>query len=244
METLIKSCEINIYPDAETLAEAAARSIVAIAAEALRAREKFSIVLAGGSTPKSLYRLLASDQFKDEIEWRRALVFFGDERCVSPDSEQSNYRMASENLLSRISISPENVFRQRGEIEPEKAAAEYQEIIKENLGSPPQFDLVLLGVGDDGHTASLFPNSPALEETEKLVAANFVEKLNAYRLTLTLPAINSARNVIFLATGASKADAVKKIFSVETYDLPAGLVKPEDGHCRWFLDQSAAEYIR
>lgn len=244
MKTRTENCEIKVYPDRETLNEAAASFIVEIAARALRTNDKFSIVLSGGSTPESLYRMLASDRFKDKIEWTKTLVFFGDERCVAPDDAQSNYRMANENLLSKIPLPPENVFRPRGEIEPHEAATEYEAIVKKTLGARPRFDLILLGLGDDGHTASLFPDTRALSETERLVAANFVEKLNAFRLTLTFSAINSARNVIFLVAGASKAEALKKIFSAESFDSPAQRVKLRDGRCFWFLDRAAAEFIR
>jgi 6-phosphogluconolactonase len=243
MKASTKNCEVEIFPDVETLNEAAATLIVEIAAEALQAKDKFSIALAGGSTPEALYKLLASDKFENKIDWMKTLVFFGDERCVAPDDAESNYRMANAAMLARVSIAPENVFRLRGEIEPEKAAAEYEEIIKKTLGANAQLDLILLGMGDDGHTASLFPQTRALRETKKLVAANFVEKLNVNRLTLTFPAINSAKNVLFLATGAKKASMIKKVLSAETLDLPASLIKPENGNCFWFLDKEAAGLI-
>jgi 6-phosphogluconolactonase len=243
MKASRKNCEVEIFPNVETLNKNAASLIVEIATEILRTKDKFSIALAGGSTPESLYKLLASDEFKNKIDWTKTLVFFGDERCVAPDDAESNYRMANEALLSRVSIPPENVFRLRGEIEPEKAAAEYEAIIKKTLGENARFDLILLGMGDDGHTASLFPQTEALRETEKVVAANFVEKLKAKRLTLTFRAVNSAKNVLFLATGAKKASMIKKVLSVETIDLPSSLIKPENGSCRWFLDEEAASLI-
>jgi 6-phosphogluconolactonase len=243
MKASTKNCEVEIFPNVETLNAAAASLIVKIASDTLRAKDRFSIALAGGSTPESLYKLLASGEFKDKIDWTKTLVFFGDERCVAPADAESNYRMANEALLSRVSVPAENVFRLRGEIEAEKAAAEYEAIIKKTLGDDAPFDLILLGMGDDGHTASLFPQTAALRETEKLVAANFVEKLNANRLTLTFPAINAAKNVLFLATGAKKASTIKKVLSAETFDLPASLIKPENGDCRWFLDEEAAGLI-
>jgi 6-phosphogluconolactonase len=243
MKAPTKNCEIEIFPNAAALNEAAASLIVRIATEILQTRDKFSIALAGGSTPESLYELLASDEFKNKIDWSKTLVFFGDERCVAPGDAESNYRMANAALLSRVSILPENVFRLRGEIEPEKAAAEYEAIIKKNLSDGAPLDLILLGMGDDGHTASLFPQSAALRETEKLVAANFVEKLNANRLTLTFRAINSAKNVLFLVTGAKKAKTVKKVLAAEAIDLPAALIKPKNGNCFWFLDEEAAGQI-
>lgn len=240
MKISASNCGIEIFPDAETLNEAAASFIVTNAAEALRARDKFSLVLSGGSTPKALYERLASERFKNEIDWSKTRVFFGDERCVAPADAQSNYRMAHETLLSKISLPAKNVFRLCGEIEPENAAAEYERIIKKTLGANPRFDLILLGLGDDGHTASLFPQTKALGETERLVAANFVEKLDGFRLTLTFRAINAARNILFLAAGAAKAEVVKKVSAAPTFDLPASLIKPVKGNCRWFLDAAAA----
>jgi 6-phosphogluconolactonase len=244
MKAWMKNCEVEIFPDVETLNEAAASSIVEIAAHALNAKDKFSIALAGGSTPEALYNLLASEKFKNRLDWSKTLVFFGDERCVAPDAAESNYRMAHDALLARVSLPPENVFRLRGEIEPEKSAAEYEAIIKKTLGTGAQFDLILLGMGDDGHTASLFPNTKALRETEKLVAANRVEKLNANRLTLTFRAVNRAKNVLFLVAGAKKAEIVEKVFVGENANLPASLVKPKDGKCVWFLDENAASLLK
>ncbi|HEX8250511.1 MAG TPA: 6-phosphogluconolactonase [Pyrinomonadaceae bacterium] len=243
MKGSTKKCEVEIFPNLAALNQNAARLIVEIIAETLRAKDKFSIALAGGSTPESLYKLLASDAFKNKIDWTKTLVFFGDERCVVPLDAESNYRMVNAALLSRVSLPAENVFRLRGEIEPEKAAFEYEEIIKKALGENARFDLILLGIGDDGHTASLFPKTKALSETEKLVAANFVEKLNANRLTLTFRAINSAKNILFLVSGAKKAAMIKKVLAAETIDLPASLIKPENGSCRWFLDSEAAALI-
>jgi 6-phosphogluconolactonase len=243
MKASTKNCEVEIFPDGAALNEAAARLIVEIASQIRQTNDKFSVALAGGSTPESLYKLLASDKFKNKIDWTKTLVFFGDERAVAPDDAESNYRMANAAMLARVPLPKENIFRLRGEIEPEKAALEYEQTIKKTLGETARFDLILLGMGDDGHTASLFPQSRALRETEKLVAANYVEKLNANRLTLTFRAINRAKNVLFLATGAKKAETIKKVFSSETIDLPSSLIKPENGNCFWFLDKEAASLI-
>lgn len=243
MKLSAKNCEVEIFPDAETLSESAAELIVEIAAETLQTKNNFSIALSGGSTPKSLYQLLASDKLKNKIDWTQTLVFFSDERCVAPDDEQSNYRMANEALLSRVPLPPENVFRMRGEAEPEKAAVEYEEIIKKKLGANPRFDLILLGMGDDGHTASLFPETRAVRENKRLVAANLVEKLNSFRLTLTFPAINAARNILFLVAGAGKSEILNKVLHAESIDLPASLVKPEDGNCLWLLDKTASQSL-
>lgn len=243
MKSSAQNCEVKIFPDAAALNEGAASFIVKTAVEVLQTKDKFSVALSGGSTPKSLYALLASDKFKNEIDWRRTLVFFSDERCVPPDDEESNFRMAREALLSKIEIPDENIFRLRGELSPSEAAAEYETAIKKNLGENPAFDLILLGLGDDGHTASLFPETAALKENKNLVAENFIEKFNSYRLTLTFPVINSAAQVIFLVTGAKKAPMVKRVLSEKAFDLPASLVKPENGRCFWFLDEVAAKLL-
>lgn len=243
MKAGTKTCEVKIFPGVESLNRSAASLIVEIAAQSLAAKNNFSVALAGGSTPEALYRLLASEEFKNELDWSKTLVFFGDERCVAPDAAESNYRMANDALLARVPLPPENVFRLRGEIEPEKSAAEYESVIKKTLGARARFDLILLGMGDDGHTASLFPNTEAVCETEKLVAANRVEKLKARRLTLTFRAVNQAKNVLFLVAGAKKAEIVKKVLAGENANLPASLVKPVEGKCVWFLDAEAARLI-
>lgn len=242
MKSSARNCDVKIFSDGAALSEAAADFIAETATETLRSKDVFSIALSGGSTPKTLYELLASGKYANKIDWRKTLVFFSDERCVSPDDEQSNFRMANESMLSKIEIPPENVFRIRGEIAPSEAAAEYENSIKQSLGADPSFDLILLGLGDDGHTASLFPKTRALRETKKIVAANYVEKFDAFRLTLTFPAINSAAKVIFLVTGANKAATVKKVLSEESPDFPASLIKPR-GECVWFLDEAAASLL-
>lgn len=239
----MKDCEVKIFEDAEKLNTAAADFFVESAKKILSKQKNFSVALSGGSTPKSLYQLLASEQYKNKIEWQKVLMFFGDERCVSPENEQSNFRMANETLLSKITIPKENIFRLRGEIEPQKSAAEYEKKIKQTLGENPCFDLILLGLGDDAHTASLFPETDALDEISKLVIANFVAKFSAFRLTFTFPLINSAANILFLATGEKKSFAVKNVLTEKSEKFPASLVNPQEGKCFWFLDKPAASLI-
>jgi 6-phosphogluconolactonase len=221
-----------------------AETIIEILSQRSIKQNFISIVLSGGSTPRALYQLLAGAEYRNQITWDKLLVFFGDERCVPPNDPESNYKMAYDVLLSKLPIPEKNVFRLKGEIDPQKAAADYERAVKKVLGKAPRFDLVLLGMGADGHTASLFPGTAALHETKKLAAANYVDKLNACRLTLTLPAFNSARNVIFLVSGKDKAAAVRSVFS-ETALLPppARLIEPAEGGLLWFLDKEAASLL-
>jgi 6-phosphogluconolactonase len=204
------------------------------------------VALSGGSTPKALYSLLATPGFADRIPWPKVHLFWGDERCVPPDHAESNYRMVRESLLSKINFPPENVHRMAGEKEPKLAAAEYDNELKTffqlSEGEPPRFDLILLGLGEDGHTASLFPGSEALKETKLLVTANFVGQLNTARLTLTLPVLNNAGNVCFLVAGASKAAIVKEVLGTDsaTGKLPAQRVRPVRGALTWFITRDAA----
>jgi 6-phosphogluconolactonase len=222
-------------PDAGALAREAAHRFVARAQEAVAARGRFLVALAGGSTPRGAYELLAGDVFAPRVDWARVHVFWGDERCVPPDHTDSNYRMAREALLDRIPISAGNVHRMRGELVPEAAADAYEAELDEVLGAEGRFDLVLLGMGVDGHTASLFPGTQALEERERRVAAYYVEKLGAWRVTLTLPALNAARRVLFLVGGAGKRDALNRVRAGEP--LPAALVRPEEGEVTWLVEK-------
>lgn len=219
------------------------------------------MALAGGSTPKSLYQLLASDKFKDQIDWRKVFFFFGDERNVPPDSKKSNYRMANENLLQPLQIRAENIFRWKTELkDAEQTAKNYAETLEDffdtaenppadaggSKKSFPRFNLILLGMGDDGHTASLFPFTEALKETEKTAVANRVEKLDSMRLTLTFPVINDASNVMFLVSGAGKAKTLRRVlkgdFQPEKY--PAQNVKPANGELLWLIDEPAARLLQ
>src|ERR1044071_653885 len=183
---------IHVLPDAAAVAKEAAEHVVRMAAEAIRQRDSFSIALSGGRTPKALYELLAGEPYSSRINWGKVEVFFGDERCVPPGHADSNFRMASEALLDHVPIRPERIYRMRGEIEPEAAAMEYGQLLKAKFGEEG-VDLALLGMGDDGHTASLFPETAALKETKHRCVANFVPKLNTWRITMSAPFLNRKR---------------------------------------------------
>jgi len=233
---------LDVYADKDRLAEAAARLFVERAQRSVDGTGRFAVALAGGSTPQRAYELLA-DAYRDDLDWGRVHVFFGDERGVPPDHEDSNYRMANEALLSRVPVG--SVHRMRGELPPSEAAADYERELRGFFGGPPVFDLVLLGVGEDGHTASLFPRTPALDATERLAAANPVEKLGTTRITLTAPTINASRNVAFLVSGGGKAEALKEILEgdADPRDYPAKLIRPA-GDPAWMVDRAAARLLR
>ena len=233
--------EIKVCPTPTDVAEEAADRVVRAASESIAQTGKFSLVLAGGSTPKALYELLASDAYRDRIDWPNVHLYFGDERTVPPDHTDSNYGMARGALLARVPIKPDNVHRMRGEIDPNDAAIEYGKLLKEKFGDGGP-DLVLLGMGDDGHTASLFPGTEALNETKHRAVANRVDKLNTSRITLTAPFINRAREVIMLVTGSNKAKRLAEVLEgpKNPQRLPAQLVAPSSGRLVWLIDAAAA----
>lgn len=231
---------VCVYESPEELAGAAAHDFAARAAEAIEERGRFAVVLAGGSTPRAAYELLARD-FAETIDWGRVHVFFGDERSVPPDHEDSNYRMAREALLDHVSVR--SVHRMRGEMSPDEAAFSYEDELRGFFGAEglPRFDLVLLGIGSDGHTASLFPETPALDVTDRWVFENPVEKLDTVRLTLTVPVINAARATSFLVAGEDKAEALKRILEgdADPREYPAKLIRSVSGPV-WMVDRAAA----
>src|SRR4051812_27047204 len=233
--------EIKVLPDATEIAIEAAERIIDAANRAADEGQTFSIALAGGSTPKALYELLASDAYKSRVDWPRVEVFFGDERAVPPDHKDSNYRMAHEALLSRVPIPGDNVYRMAGELEPNEAAKEYGQMLKEKFGEGGM-DLVLLGMGDDGHTASLFPGTEALKETKHRCVANFVPKLSTWRITLTAPFINRSKDIMFLVSGASKSARLHEVLEGprDPRRLPSQLIQPTAGHVAWLIDAPAA----
>jgi 6-phosphogluconolactonase len=237
--------EIRVLPDASEAAEAAARELVAAFSDSLADHGTFRVAFSGGSTPRLLFDRLAAAAFRPLVDWTRARIFFVDERCVPPQDERSNYRLAKEHLLDPLRVPPENVFRMRGEVEPRHAAEEYEAALGREFasdGPPPRFDYELLGLGTDGHTASLFPGTKALEETRRLVVENFVPNLGEWRLTLTLPVLNAARRAVFLVVGEEKRDAVSSVLHADrpTASLPASLVHPDRGSLVWILDEAAA----
>ena len=230
-----------IHETPQELAEAAARDFAAKAEAAIAERGSFTVALAGGSTPKATYEILARD-YAGELDWSKVHVFFGDERTVLPDHEDSNYLMAQRTLLSHVPVG--SVHRMRGELPPAEAAAAYEQELQEFFGpdSVPAFDLILLGIGEDGHTASLFPETSALDVTDRWVVANPVLKLETTRLTLTIPVINAAKAVTFLVAGEGKAEALKQILEgdADPRAYPAKLIRPECGDLTWVVERAAA----
>jgi 6-phosphogluconolactonase len=234
--------KVLIKNNLDELGDAAAGLFVAIAIESIAMRGKFSVALAGGATPRALYSLLGSDKYKKKVNWSKVTFFFGDERNVPADADDSNYRMANETLLAPLGINAKKVHRWKTELEPTESAADYETRLRAN----GPLDLVLLGLGSDAHTASLFPQTKALNEKEKLAVANWVEKLDDHRLTLTFPAINAAQDVMFLVSGKEKADAVAGVLEGESRpdDLPAQRVKPTSGNLFWLFDVAAASGLK
>ena len=238
--------EIEVFPDAASLAWAAARRVVALAGAAIAERGQFSLALSGGSTPRALYALLAADEFAAQVDWLRVHVFWGDERCVPPEHPDSNYRLAYETLLSRVPIPTGSIHRVRGELEPEMAAQAYATELRTFFGAPwPRFDLVLLGMGNDGHAASLFPGSATLQETKRSVVAATAHYQDrpAYRVTLTSPAINAARQVLFLVAGLAKAEILGAMLEGPEGRYPAQLIRPTAGQLTWLMDTAAASQL-
>ncbi len=234
--------DIRIFPDKDALAAAAAELVVAQAQAAVAARGAFHFVLSGGSTPRALYARLAGAPYREQLDWAQMQVYWGDERCVDPDDAESNYRMARETLLAQVPVPPAQLHRMAGEIQPREAAAQYEHLLRQRWQRAPQFDLLLLGLGDDGHTASLFPHTAALDETARWVVPNYVPKLESWRLTLTAPAINAARTVVFLVSGGSKAVPLVDVLYGERqpHTLPAQLITPASGALLWLVDADAA----
>lgn len=235
------SPQIKVLPDLKDIAQEAAQRIVSLAAAAIERNDRFSIVLAGGSTPKALYELLATEEYSRQIDWTRVMVYFGDERCVPPDHADSNYRMARLALLSEVPIPGDNIYRIRGEIEPEPAAIEYGKMLKEHFGDGGP-DLVLLGMGDDGHTASLFPGTDALQELKHRCVSVYVEKLKSWRVTMTAPFLNRADEVIVMVAGANKAKRLEQVLhgDADPEQVPIRLIAPNSGKMSWLLDAAAA----
>lgn len=240
------SPEIRVLPDAAAVARAAAGEFSQLAQAAVRSHGRFTVALSGGSTPRKLFELLASEH-REDLPWQQTYFFWGDERHVPPDHRDSNYAMADQALLSKLSGIAGNVYRVKAEMtDASAAAADYEQTMRQVFhagpGEVPRFDLVLLGMGPDGHTASLFPHTQALSETSKLATANWVEKFATYRITLTLPVLNRAASVMFLVTGADKAPALQQVleFPGQGSEFPAQLVCPTAGRLLWLIDEAAA----
>jgi 6-phosphogluconolactonase len=235
---------ITVWPDATAMATAAANFIVLKSNEAVNDKGYFTIALSGGNTPAVLYNLLSKSPFKESIPWKKTIIFFSDERFVPHNNTDSNYKMIEDILLSKISIPKKNIIAFTTEnISPEKSAIAYEAKLRKYITPQHPCDLILLGIGEDGHTASIFPKSILLKEKKRWVKEVFVAEKNMYRISFTLPLINKAANVAFLVSGENKAVILKKIISRQKEMLPASLVHPS-GNLFWFLDAAAAGLIK
>ncbi|MCZ6801092.1 MAG: 6-phosphogluconolactonase [Nitrospirae bacterium] len=241
---------IRVSPTSKELIQSVADEIVLQANTILQNQSMFTMALAGGSTPRDLYSLLALPSFQDQVPWKQIKVFWGDERHVPPDHQESNYRMAQETLLSHIPLPPSHVFRISGEEkDANQAAQQYEKILQQELASSthsiPRFDLILLGMGPDGHTASLFPGTAAVHEKTRLVMAPWVEKFQTFRITLTPPILNQASQVMFLVSGANKAEILQSVLEGPFIpdQFPSQMIRPTTGSLTWFIDQAAAQKL-
>jgi 6-phosphogluconolactonase len=236
--------KVEIFGSPQELFRAAAEKFCTLGSEAIKTHGRFSVALSGGSTPRGLHQELVT-HFASRLDWNRVFFFWGDERHVPPDSSDSNYRMAKETLLSKLPIPPENISRVQSELpDARQAAAKYEQALQQFFhpepDSFPKFDFILLGMGPDGHTASLFPGTAALQEKDHLVVANWVEKLNTFRITFTYPVLNSAACIMFLVNGDEKAEMVRRALKDSAANLPCQKVRPENGELLWYLDKGAA----
>ena len=238
---------IEVLPDLEALSLRAASIFVSASKNSIAAKKRFAVAISGGSTPRRLYTLLGSEAYRDQVDWQHVHFFWADERCVPKDDEASNFRIAFDALLSKIALPQENIHRIKGEEAPDKAARDYEEEIRRFFGESerPGFDLIILGMGEDGHTASLFPGSKSLEETVKLAIPVYLEKPGKNRITLTLPVLNSADQILFLVAGPSKAAVLSKVLGEgeKKKGFPVGLVRPDHGSMIWLIDQEAARKL-
>jgi 6-phosphogluconolactonase len=236
-----------VLSDLEAISHKAAEMFVNASRTCIASQGKFSVAISGGSTPRKLYSLLGSAEYSPQVDWQRVHFFWVDERCVPKEHEESNFKTAFDGLLSKVSIRGENIHRIKGEEDPDKAATDYEKEVRNFFGMSglPMFDLVILGMGEDGHTASFFPGSNLLKERIRLAAPVYLERPNRNRITLTLPVLNNAAQILFLVAGHSKADVVCEILGngrkKERY--PAGLIHPVHGSITWLIDQEAAEKL-
>ncbi|MDD5558542.1 6-phosphogluconolactonase [Candidatus Methylomirabilis sp.] len=243
--------DLLVVADQAAIAQEAAKRVVAIAQEAVARCGRFTVALAGGSTPKRLYSLLADEPYRTRLPWRETHLFWGDERAVPPEHPESNFGMAKESLLSRVPIPANQVHRMQAErADLDEAAGEYQAEIAKTFAAqpsdkPPAFDLILLGLGPDGHTASLFPYTRALREISRWVAPNYIPTLKANRLTFTTSILNRATTILFLVSGIEKAAALQVVLEGPPAPerLPAQLIRPIAGRLVWLVDQAAASRL-
>jgi len=239
--------EILVFPSTAELFRAAAEKFCEIGKQAIREHGRYTVALSGGSTPKALHQQLATT-FSKELPWDRVFFFWGDERHVPPDFPESNYRMAKETLLSKLPIMAENVFRMPGEIpDANQGSGMYEQCLSEFFcpvpGHFPRLDFILLGIGLEGHTASLFPDTSALREKQRFVVGNYVAVHSTWRITCTYPVLNNGSNVMFLVEGAGKADIVRTALKDPSANLPCQAVRPVQGKLMWYLDNAAGEKL-
>jgi 6-phosphogluconolactonase len=235
--------QVRVFPSSKELFRAASETFCALGTQAIAARGRYTVALSGGSTPRGLHEALVAG-FASELPWENVFFFWGDERHVPPDFPESNYRMAKETLLSRLPIPGEHIFRMAGELpDANQAALLYEQILHEFFqpgGELPRFDFILLGMGPDGHTVSLFPGTKALAERQRWVAGNWVEQHTTFRITLTYPVLNNAANLMFLINGSNKAGMVRTALKDPAAKLPCQGVQPVNGELMWYLDEGAA----
>jgi 6-phosphogluconolactonase len=237
---------MQIYRDPQALARALAELFIATGRMAAAERGAFRVALSGGETPRAAYELLGSEALREELSWSDVFIYFGDERCVPPTDELSNYRMAQRAFLEKVGIPHANVHRMRGEADPGQAANEYASILRTDMGDAPQFDLVLLGLGSDGHTASLFPGTPPDTDDDALVRAVYARTQMMWRVTVTPKVINLARTVAFAVDGAEKAEILAAVYQgpVDAVKYPAQIVRPVSGRTIWLVDELAAGMLK
>lgn len=246
--SVLEAKNVSVFENYQELVNATAELFIKLGNEAIKERGKYVVSLSGGNSPKGFYSRLAEKEVAARLDWSKVIVFFGDERTVPYTSDESNQRMITEHLLSKVPLSRENVFALSDpDMDPKATAIDYErqmhEFFKLSGDELPQFDFMLLGLGDDGHTASLFPGSPALAETQRWFIENKVEKLNTVRLTTTYPVINNSRNIIFLANGKSKAGVLKEVLTGPEGKYPSQNVKAESGKMYWYLDREIASEL-
>jgi 6-phosphogluconolactonase len=239
--------QVRVFSTTDELFQAAGEVFCEIGNQAIRGRGRYTVALSGGSTPRGLHHQLATT-FSTRLPWDKVFFFWGDERHVPPDFPESNFRMAKETLLSQLPIPVDNVFRMPGELpDANQAAAIYEQTLREFSPSAPgeflRFDFILLGLGPEGHTASLFPETKALEEKQRLVVGNWVAVHSTWRITFTYPLLNHAANIMFLVEGSGKADIIRQALKEPSLQLPCQKVKPVNGELLWYLDKGAASKL-
>lgn len=249
METFVTGAHevsVEVFQDIDAISHEAARIFISVAERFISSHGRFTVAISGGSTPIKLFTILGSWMYSDKIDWSRVHFFWVDERCVPKEHKNSNFGGAWDSLLSNVPIPKTNIHRVKGEMPPSDAALAYEDELKSFFceGRVPELDLIFLGMGEEGHTASLFPDSDSLKESERLAVPVYVEKLKSWRVTLTLPVLNNARHVVFLVTGKNKSTILKEILENRNGKYPAALIKPNDGSLTWLVDEDAAKEIK